>query len=163
MVIAGLLVATALACAPQTPTSAAAATPPSPELPVSLDHIREALARPPGLRWTPPEVKPDFVVHVSERERFEKMMPPWDFRSGPVPPGGLYAWEQLQRSGVAMAQPLISVDLMAIAHEIGGAISAMRTAYATAAAREEVRRAIEAYCAAQPDRGAGIAICTTPR
>lgn len=161
MVIAAVFVASALACAPQTPTPAAA--PPSPELPVSLDHIREALARPPGLRWTPPEVKPDFVVHISERERFEKMMPPWDFRSGPVPPGGLYAWEQLQRSGVAMAQPLISVDLMAIAREIGGAISAARTAHATAQAREEVRRAIAAFCAAQSDGGAGIAICTVPR
>jgi hypothetical protein len=82
-------------------------------------------------------------------------VPPWNFRSGPVPPGGLYAYEQLQRSGISIAQPLVLVDLMAIARGIARA----HAAQSAAAAREDVRQTIAEYCAAQPDGGAGIAIC----
>ena len=133
-----------------------APTPPdtsSPGLPVSVDRIRAALDRPDILTLHP--VTPDFVVSVSERERFEKLVPPPDYRSGPVPPGGLYAYEQLQRAGLGSAQPLFLVDLIAI----GRGIASLRAAHAASAAREDVRRAIAEYCAAQPDGGAGVAIC----
>ncbi len=149
MIIAMLLVACAMLAA-QTPA------PPDtspPDLPVSIERIRAALERPDLL--TLPQITPDFVVSVQERERFDKLVPPWDFRSGPVPPGGLYAYEQLQRSGLSTVQPLILVDLIAIARGIARAHSAQ----AAAAAREDVRQVIADYCAVQPGGGAGIAIC----
>src|SRR6266851_2712727 len=98
MSIAALLVSGALVLAqevapPQTGTADV------PDLPVSLDRIREGLERPAGDRLRLRVVIPDFAVKVVERERFEKLVPPWDFRSGPVPPGGLYAYDQLQRAG----------------------------------------------------------------
>jgi hypothetical protein len=125
----------------------------APDLPVSIARIRAALERPDVL--TLPRITPDFVVDVRERQRFDKLVPPMDFRSGPVPPGGLYAYEQLQRSGVSAAQPLLLIDLIAIGHEISRA----HAAHEAASAREEVRQAIADYCAAQPAGGAGIAIC----
>ncbi len=99
MSIAALLVSGALVLAqevapPQTGTADV------PDLPVSLDRIREGLERPAGDRLRLRVVIPDFAVKVVERERFEKLVPPWDFRSGPVPPGGLYAYDQLQRAGL---------------------------------------------------------------
>jgi hypothetical protein len=39
------------------------------------------------------------------------------------------------------------------------ALSGGERAYAERAAREEVRQTIADYCAAQPNRGAGIQIC----
>ncbi|HWF86952.1 MAG TPA: hypothetical protein VG222_18980 [Vicinamibacterales bacterium] len=150
MIIAMLLVAIAMQAA-QTPAPPPAPSPP--ELPVSIARIRAALERPDLL--TLPQITPDFVVSVQERERFDKLVAPWDFRSGPVPPGGLYAYEQLQRSGLSTVQPLILVDLIAIARGIARAHSAQ----AAAAAREDVRQVIADYCAAQPGGGAGIAIC----
>ena len=42
------------------------------------------------------------------------------------------------------------------------AITNAEQAAAEAAAREELRRTIALYCAAQPNGGAGIEICTSP-
>jgi hypothetical protein len=159
MSIAALLVSGALALAQEAAPQTAAAR--IGGLPVSIDRIREALERPPSDRLIQRVVTPDFAVKITERERFEKLVPPWDFRSGPVPPGGLYAYEQLQRSGIAFAQPLVSVDLLAIGRGVASAISGARSAHAGAAARDEVQRAIAEYCAAQPNAGAGIQLCTT--
>src|SRR5665213_2574805 len=120
MLIAMLLVAGAVMAAPQAPQATQAVQDSTPEqLPVSLARIRAALDRPDVLTLHP--VTPDFVVTVSEPERFEKLVPPPDYRSGPVPPGGLYAYEQLQRSGLGSAQPLFLVDLMAIGRDIARA------------------------------------------
>ena len=155
MLIAALLVVAASialqAPAPQDTSSSSA--PVASELPVSIEHIRTALQHPDLL--TLPRITPDFVVNVNERQRFDKLVPPVDYRSGPVPPGGLYAYEQLQRSGISETQPLVFVDLIAIAHGIGHA----RAAHAAASAHDEVRKAIADYCGAQPGGGAGIAIC----
>ena len=154
MLLAMLLVAGVMA-APQAPQATQAVQDSMPEeLPVSLARIRAALDRPDLLTLHP--VTPDFIVAVSERERFEKLVPPPDYRSGPVPPGGLYAYEQLQRSGLGSAQPLFLVDLIAI----GRGIARAHASHEAAAARDEVRREIAAYCAAQPGAGAGIAICS---
>jgi len=157
MLTAILLFAAALAqaqaSAPPPAPDPPASESPALELPVSLARIREALQRPDLL--TLPRITPDFVVDVNERQRFEKLVPPVDYKSGPVPPGGLYAYEQLQRAGVPITQPLVVVDLMAIARGIGRA----HAAQSAASAREEVRQAIAEYCAAQPGGGAGLAIC----
>ena len=137
----------------QQPQTGSASQSEPPVLPVSIERIRAALERPDLL--TLRHITPDFVVDVRERERFDKLVPPMDFSSGPVPPGGLYAYEQLQRAGVPITQPLVLIDLMAIAQEIRRA----HAPHEAASAREEVRQAIADYCAAQPGGGVGIAIC----
>ena len=165
MSIAALLVSGALVLAqdatPQTGTTHVN------DLPVSIDRIRGALERPAGnrlrLRVVIPDVKPDFAVKIFERERFEKLVPPLDFRSGPVPKGGLYAYDQLQRTGLGFTQPLVSMDLLPIGRGIASAISAARSAHAAGVARDDVQRAIAEYCAALPDAGAGIQLCAASR
>jgi hypothetical protein len=153
MLPAALLMSGALVFAQQ------AAPPPdaadNPTTIFSIDRIRAALEIPQSELLMRREITPDFVVNIRERERFEKLMKPLDFRSGPVPPGGLYAYEQLQRSGIGMAQPLFLFDLMTVAHGINKAMYAARSA----AARRTVERAIAEYCAAQPNGGAGIQLC----
>jgi hypothetical protein len=47
-----------------------------------------------------------------------------------------------------------------VAGKAAGAIGGAVRAHAEAAAREEVRQAIHDYCAAQPNGGAGIPICS---
>jgi hypothetical protein len=169
------------------PPGVAAQTPPPSQaedtsgsgLPVSLDRIREGLARPPqpsllsGL-----DKEPDFRVQIEERQRFEDLLqrlkvdPP-----GPVPPGGVYAHEQQQRLFNPVDRPLMQpyaafspreLTIVALENIIGqylarkliGAVGSAARAEAERAAREEVRQAIVTYCSAQPGRGAGIEICT---
>ena len=126
--------------------------------PFSIDRIRDSLAQTPPEPALLPAAQPQFRVNIVERQRFGDRVPP-DFRGGPVPPGGLYAYEQRQRIGPPMAQPLVVIDITPIASAIVAAIRDARRSGETAAAREDVRRAIGQYCAAQPDRGAGIQIC----
>jgi len=131
-------------------------------LPVSLDRIRAALERSPVARLKIVDRKPDFRVEIRERRRIEELLATLDFRSGPVPPGGLYAFEQKARlSSPWGSQPIVSVDLLSVAGWFAGGISSARRTHAEAGAREEVTRAIADYCAAQPNRGAGIQICAS--
>ena len=74
-------------------------------------------------------------------------------------PPGLYAFEARHQVGPQMATPLIVVDVMPIARAVAGAIQNARTASRRTAAREEVKHAIEEYCEAQPDHGAGTQMC----
>jgi hypothetical protein len=48
-----------------------------------------------------------------------------------------------------------------LARKALGAIGSAVRAHAESAAREEVRHAIRDYCAAQPNGGAGMAICSS--
>ena len=66
---------------------------------------------------------------------------------GPVPPGGLHAFEQRQRLRDPWSQPMLSVDLLSIGSAVRQAVANARRASAEKAAREEVRRALEAFCA----------------
>jgi hypothetical protein len=147
-------------------------------LPVSLDRIREALSQPPG----PPllsglERTPDFKIEVEERRTLIEIFSGVDFKTGPAPPGGLYGYEQQRRLFNPVTDPLAqpyaafnSAELLTIAIEnlmieyLGGrllnAVTAAERAQAEQAARDEVTRAISAYCAAQPNRGQGLRICT---
>jgi hypothetical protein len=161
MSIAALLVSCALALAQQaTPRTG---VPLVADLPVSIDRIREALDQPTNDRLSLRVIRPDFAVEILERERFDKLAPPWDFRSGPVPPGGLYAYELLQQARAAAplprGTPLVSIDLLPFVRGMAGAISRARSAHAADAARDEVQRAIAEYCTAQPNAGAGIQLC----
>ncbi len=106
--------------------------------------------------------RPNFRVEIRERQRFEELLARLDFRSGPVPPGGLYGFEQRARlSSPWGSQPIAIVDLFAIGRVVANGVSNARRAHAEAAAREQVASAIAEYCAAQPNRGAGIQICTS--
>jgi hypothetical protein len=149
-------------------------------LPVSVDRIRDALAAPPPKALLRDMGAPaDFALTVEERVILEDFFRPEDFRVGPVPPGGLYAHEQQRVLSNSVDRPLhqpyaafSSGELVTLAIQgllfrylgqevVDQAIAAGRAAD-EAAARDTVMNAIQAYCAAQPARGAAIEICSAP-
>src|SRR5262245_12073223 len=155
--VAALLFATALAGAPQLSSPSA----PSATSDESVAHVRAALEKPPpALTLAMPERTPDFRVTISERERFDKLLPPiLDFKVGP----GLSQQELFTSPYISPwgSQPLVSVDLLSLAMAAAVGINELRKAHVRRAALEEVQQAIADYCAAQPNRGAGIQICTS--
>lgn len=74
-----------------------------------------------------------------------------DFRSGPVPTGGLYGFEQRARLSSTPwgSQPIVAVDLFSLGRLFGQGLSNAKRAHAEAAAREEVRRALDEFWIAQ--------------
>ena len=150
-------------------------------LPVSLDRIREALQQPPVQSLRGLNDVPTFKVEIHERQviSLEDLIKSLDFKAGPVPAGGVHAFEQQRQMWNATDHPLqqpyaafnqsqlltILVENLVGKYLAGKAINAVTAAersHAEAAAREDVRRAIAGYCAAQPRGGAGIDICTNP-
>ena len=77
----------------------------APGLPVSLDRIRQALARSPAERLKGLDEQPTFRVEITEKQKFQDLLSTLDFRSGPVPPGGLYAYEMQQVMTPRIYQP----------------------------------------------------------
>jgi hypothetical protein len=179
-----LMVALILAGAPlvaqESPSSSTDAKPSStvdeaPKLPVSIDRIREALANTPTKPLLRVGEQPDFAITVEERVILEDFFKPEDFKVGPVPAGGLYAYEQQRVLSNKVDQPLTQPyaafsggELVTLAIQgllfkylgqqvIDGVADAQRAAD-EAAARETVMKAIQAYCAAQPGNGAAIEI-----
>jgi hypothetical protein len=148
-----------------------------PALPVSLDHIREALKKPADASMLRnAELPSDFRVEIVEQQKIDEMLSKLDFKSGPVPAGGLYGFEQQQRLFRPTDRPLMQPyaafnggQLITIALEnlllryLGGrvmdALSDAERSRAERAAREEVDEAIGAYCASRPDR-TQIQLCT---
>jgi hypothetical protein len=144
-----------------------------------LDRIREALAKPSPSLILNVEVPADFKVEVNEQQKLDDLLKSLDFRAGPVPAGGLYAYE-LQRvifnpTNYPLMQPYAAFsgsELLTLAaeslagHYAGGkalsALSDTERSRARAAARADVLRSIADYCAARPDKGAGIPICEPP-
>lgn len=151
------------------------------KLPVSLDRIREGLASGPSLlSLSALEKPPDFKVEVQERRVIEEILATLDFKTGPVPAGGLYAYEQQQRLFNPVDRPLAQPyaafsagEAITIAIEnligkyLGGrlveTVSNAERAKAEAAARRDVAGAIEKYCAADPERAKRLSICTSTR
>jgi hypothetical protein len=149
------------------------------DLPVSLDRIRDGLERiaGPGLLLKKVEDTPTFRVEILERQKVEELLSSLDFKSGPKPPGGIYAYEQQRVLFPAvdnpMAQPyaafnpgeLAVVTAEAAAANLLGAkyiARALKNALRASqeqASRAEVDRAIAQYCAAKPNGGAGIEMC----
>lgn len=143
---------------------------PAPELPVSLDHIRERLKQAPEkslLRDV--DLPADFRVEIQEQRKIDEMLSKLDFRSGPAPPGGLYGFEQQRRLFSPTSRPLMQPyaafsggQLITLAIEgllqryLGGRlIDEIRESArerAEEAARRVVRRDVAAYCASRPDR-----------
>lgn len=159
--------------------SAAVGQPSEAGLPVSLAKIREGLAK------TTPQLllrfnkAADFRTAVLEQQRINEIINALDLKSGPAPPGGLYAYEQQRLTWNPVDHPLMQPyaafsggELITLALEniirnyLGGqAIDALTNAkrsHDESAARAEVARAIADYCAARPNGGAGILICDHP-
>lgn len=151
--------------------------------PVSLDRIREGLRQTPTTRLRGLDEVPNFKVEIHERarpftlEELIKSMAP-EFKAGPVPAGGVYAYEvnrqasnpvdnPLAQPYAAFNQPQLLTVLIEnlvgkyLAGKAANGVTAAERAHAETAARDEVRRAVAEYCAAQPDGGRGIDICTT--
>ena len=153
------------------------------DLPVSMDKIRAGLENTPTV---PPlrglnEV-PTFKVEIHEaarsftlEEELIKRLAP-GFKAGPVPAGGLYAYELNRVTNNPVSNPLtqpygafsepelltVLIENLAGTYLAGraiGAVSAAERARAEAQARDEVRRTVAEYCAAQPDGGRGIDVC----
>ncbi|HZP47799.1 MAG TPA: hypothetical protein VFB07_04665 [Vicinamibacterales bacterium] len=155
------------------------------QLPVSLDKIRaglEATPPTPGLRGL--NEVPTFKVEIHEKgkpftlEELIKNMAP-AFKAGPVPAGGVYAYELNRVTNNAVSNPLtqpyaafsqpelltVLVENLVGKYLAGKAIDAVSSAeraHAEAQARDEVHRAVAEYCAAQPYGGRGIEICNAP-
>jgi hypothetical protein len=129
-------------------------------LPVSLERIREGLASEKPSLLDTLNLEATFRVEVKERRpNFAEMFPPGSFDGGPVPPGGLYAYEQQRMLFPNSTPALITFDTLPIFRAIATAIGDARRARAAAAARAEVERAMAAFCAAQPNAGDGIVGC----
>lgn len=137
--------------------------------PVSLDRIREGLKRAEKesiLRTL--NARADFVVHIEEQAHIDELMKKLDFKSGPAPAGGLYAYEQQRRLFNPVSRPLqqpyaafsggefITIALENIlgrffAGKAMDAISASERSRAESEARREVSRAIADYCNGRSD------------
>lgn len=183
MRLSWLVLLAALAAAPAAGSQDPAAGsqgPPAPEplnLPVSLDKIKEALEQKPVLSLRTIDERPTFRIEIFERQRIEELLATLNFKAGPTPAGGIY-WNEIQRQMFpAVDNPLrqpysafgpgelltILVENLAGRYLGGKAINAVSKAErsrAESAAKQEVRQAVEAYCAAQPNGGAGIQICS---
>jgi hypothetical protein len=160
----------------QTAPTAPADTPA--QLPVSLDRIRDGLSRPPqGTALKRIDIKPDFYVRVEEKHHIEEILSKLDFKTGPRPPGGLYAYEQQQqmfnKTDRPLAQPyaaysgseLVVLAIEGLAAKYLGekliqSVTGSQRESAERAAREEVAQAIAEYCDARPDGGSSLHLCT---
>jgi hypothetical protein len=161
------------------PAGVSSPTQDGPKFSVSLGKIREALEATPSVSlWTIDE-RPTFRVQILERQKIAELLATLNFKTGPIPAGGLYMAEQqrvmfpsvdnpLRQPLAAFNQPELLTILIEnlvgkyLASKTLGAISNAEQARAEAAARDEVRTAVSQYCSAQPNQGAGIQICDTP-
>jgi hypothetical protein len=152
---------------------------PSLDLPVSIERIRELLARAPaesvlvGL-----DRQPDYKVTVEERRFLKDILESLDVKGAPPPPGGLYAYEVQQQMWNTRNSPLVrpyaaftsgelaqvtvtSILGTLLARYLSHAVLNLSRTEAENMAREQVRRAIEEYCGGRPDRSF-TEICTSP-
>src|SRR5436190_11351626 len=190
MRLCALLFTVFLAAAPaeaQTPTPSsppdASAPDASPDenalnLPVSLDKIKGALEQTPAISFRTLDERPTFRVMIRERQKLDELLATLNYKAGPTPAGGVYGYEMqrqqfpsvdnpLRQPYAAFNQPELLTILIEnlVDHYLGGkainASSASERAHAEAAARAEVRQAVNEYCGAQSNGGAGILICDT--
>jgi hypothetical protein len=193
MRLTGLLVTAFLMAAPamggQAPSSPPAEKPspeadakstPAPDLPVSLDRIREGLEKPAAsgqlLKSLDKQPQPDFRVEVREKRKLDELIAGLDFKSGPTPAGGIYAFEQQRMLVPSVDNPLaqpyaafnqgqlltILVENLVGKYLVGQSLAAISKAQrenAEATARREVEEAIAEYCAGKPNNGVGITLC----
>jgi hypothetical protein len=146
------------------------------QLPVSLERIREELARIPAkpvLQGLEPQA--DFRVTIEERRFDVDLLENFDVGNSPPPPAGLYGYEMQRITRDPVSHPLeqpyaafTQGELLQVAAT--STIAGLLTQYFTEgltrstrarqerAAREEVKKAIAAYCAAQT-QGSAVTLC----
>ncbi len=149
------------------------------DFPVSLGKIRDALERAsaaPGFLLKNVQDTPTFRIEIRERQKIEELLGTLDFKAGPTPPGGVYAYEQQRVMFPAvdnpMAQPYAAFNqtelaIVAAQSAVGSmlakyVVKGLKDAYRAnqlQAARAEVDRAIAEYCAGKENGGAGIQLC----
>lgn len=147
------------------------------DLPVSLDKIKEGLEQKPTLSLRTLDERPTFRVQILERQKIDQLLATLNFKAGPTPAGGVY-WSEMQRQMFPsvdnpLRQPYAAFgqgELLTILIEnlvgkyLGGkalnAVSKAERTRAESQAKEDVRQAVQSYCAAQPNGGAGIEICS---
>ena len=181
MRLLALLVTAILAAAParaQQPEVSPPAEPTELNLPVSLDKIREQLQQTPAISLRSIDERPTFRVQIRERMKIEELLASLNFKTGPTPAGGVNMYEMQRLMFPPVDNPLVQPyaafnqgELLTILIEnlvrgyFGGkvmnTISKAERERAEAAAREEVRAAVGQYCNAQPNAGAGLAICSS--
>jgi hypothetical protein len=113
----------------------------------SVERLREKLAKP-APTLTVPEIKPDFKVKIEERRPLQDLfdIPPWA-----LDPRGWQPSGPVLRS--AFGTPMIGVNLLSLFSH--GPLPA----YIPYTLDEQTRKAIAAYCAAQPKDGTRVLIC----
>jgi hypothetical protein len=186
--IIGILASPPLFAQQPQPSSLPGASPSVPDttvtsdLPVSLDKIRGGLERPAsgifaGRLRQAIDNPANFRIDVEGRRKIEELLATLDFKTGPVPAGGLYAYEQQRIMVPAVDNPLaqpyaafnqgqlltILAENLAgkyLAGQVADAITKSVRERAVAAARKEVEDAVAEYCAGKPNSGAGIPLCS---
>jgi len=164
---------------PSSPPASTAQDAPSLDLPVSLDRIRQLLARAPAEPLLGgPGRQPDFKITVEERRFLKDILESLDVKTAPAPAGGLYAYEVQQQAGNTRNSPLggpyaaftsgelaqvslTSILGVLVARYLTNGVMNLSRTEAENLAREDVRRAIDEYCSGRPDRSF-IEICTSP-
>jgi hypothetical protein len=138
-------------------------------LPVSLDRIRQALEETPTVPLAGLNETPQFRVEIQERQKFEELAKTLNFKSGPKPPGGLYAYEQQQNVwskqqhpemqpygafGQGQAFTILLENLLGkyFGGRVINALANSRETAAEEAAREEVQRALTDFRASQAEQ-----------
>jgi hypothetical protein len=128
----------------------------------SLERVRAALTKP-ASHLTLRERPPDFTVHIEERRPLQDIfdVPSW---ASPTPYFGgftrpaMFAPIEGVRGGFSSPAGAIGVDMLdparALAKSAGRALRVRN-------ARREVERTLADYCAAQPNFGAAIQVCST--
>ena len=125
----------------------------SPEPLVSLTRIRQGLERQHHLLApdVPQTSQPTFRAAV-QGQRIQAVFDALDFNGGPVPPGGLYAFEQRRLSGNPWAgQAVIQVNVLPLVEATYRAISRTRHDHAERGAHEAVQRALIEFCEMQTE------------
>jgi hypothetical protein len=124
----------------------AAEPPPASSTPVSVERVRAGLERPATLIVDLPAPAATFRVEITKHPYFTEL-PPLDFGTGPRGPD-LPDWIPHQPlPQVGSAPPVAGVDLLALARAVHRKWAAERRAGAERAAREEVQRALQEFCA----------------
>lgn len=149
---------------------------PVPDLPVSLDRIRELLARAPAVSLLHGlDRQPDFSITVEERRFLKDILETLDVKTAPAPPGGLYGYEMDRQvwntrnsplarpyaaftSGELAQLSLTSIVSNLVTRYLTNGVRRYTRAQAEAQARADVRQAIDDYCRVHPER-ALIEIC----
>jgi hypothetical protein len=187
LLLTGILASSSAAAQQPEPASSAASSSSTPDnkpaldLPVSLEKIRDGVERPTAPLFATRMIKsldkePSFRVEVEERRKIEELLATLNFKAGPTPAGGLYAYEQQRMMAPPVDNPLaqpyaafnqgqlltILVENLAgkyLAGKAADAITKSVREHAEAAARKDVEVAVAGYCASKPGSGAGIELC----